>query len=104
MILLPSFRRISSARAAPTVMNTDRRASATNNLPRMISSMAKPGIEQQASAAGKFPVGHPPSEYLKSLTSSLKPPALVCGPDSGGKFLHGDESKFLVKAHGMLVA
>src|ERR1700674_4254631 len=102
MILVPSFRRISSARAASALHSDERRARPKINLPRMIASMAKQGIDRQASGAGRFPPRHRPYENLKSLASNLQP--LVRGPNSGGEFLHGVESKLFVEAHSALVA
>jgi hypothetical protein len=70
-ILVPSFRRISSARAAPAVMSNDSRASGKSDLQRMISSIAKPGIDQQGSTVREFPGRHRPPEFVKFEISNF---------------------------------
>jgi hypothetical protein len=46
----------------------------------MISSMAKPGIDRQASGAEEFPARHGPPEHLKFEISDLR----FQGPECGG--------------------
>ncbi|HEX4646201.1 MAG TPA: hypothetical protein VH598_11390 [Verrucomicrobiae bacterium] len=77
-ILVPSFRRISSARAAPAATRHARRVNAGIDLPRMVSSMAKPGIVEQGSAEGKFPLRHWQAENFKCEISDLGFTSLVC--------------------------
>lgn len=53
MILVPSFRRISSARTAAATIVNNRSANEGNALPRMVSSMAKAGMNGQDLGGGE---------------------------------------------------
>src|ERR1700722_1008074 len=103
MTLLPSFRRISSARVWPAAKSKETTGSARINLPRMISSMTKRGIDGQGLGTGKFPRGHGRAEYFKFQLRGQNAASIGC-PNSCGEFFHRVKSKLLVKPHGAFVA